>query len=309
MNSTTATTRAGTGAPFAIVVHGGAGARQEDADGCDVAARAGLAVLQAAGEALDAVVQAVTALENDGRFNAGTGAVVAPDGATIEMDASVMDTRGRLGAIACVRDVRNPVLLAREVADTPHRLLAGEGAQCFAAVRGLAPALPVTAALAQRRKAHLAEAMKAAGPQDTARRDAVLRLWNYPGQPVAGASTGCDTVGAVARDADGHFAVAASTGGVAPALLGRVGDTPLIGAGFYAGSDGAVAVTGTGEDIIPLLLAHTVYGWIAGGMPLQQALERGVALLPEGSDVGIIAVSRTEQGHHSNRAMPTSKGL
>jgi len=296
----------------AIVVHGGAGAAQEYADGCDVAADAGLVVLHSGGEALDAVVRAVMALEDDGRFNAGTGAVVAPDGVTLERDASVMDTRGRLGAVACVRDVRNPVLLARAVADTPHRLIAGEGAERLAQVLQLAPAVPVTEAQQRRRMDSLHATLTSTSPKETAKLAAVLRAWNYPGQPVADATKGsqaaCDTVGAVARDADGHFAVAASTGGVAPALLGRVGDTPLIGAGFYAGVDGAVAVTGTGEDIIPLLLAHAVYQWIAGGMPLQQALERGVAQLPEGSDIGIIAVSRTEAGHHSNRAMPTSNG-
>lgn len=292
-------------APATIVVHGGAGAAPDTADGCHFAARAGRTILQAGGEALDAVVRAIEALEDDGRFNAGTGAVVAPDGVTIEMDAAVMDTRGRLGAIACVRDVRHPVLLAREVARTPHRLLAGEGAQRLAVVLGLAPAQPLTSALAQQRLAQLEQA----SAQDRDKRAAVLRLWNYPAPPAQQAhAAGCDTVGAVARDAAGHFAVAASTGGVVPALLGRVGDTPLIGAGFYAGSEGAVAVTGTGEDIIPLLLAHAVYGWIAGGIPLQQALERGVEQLPEGSDIGIIAVSRTEAGHHSNRAMPVSNG-
>lgn len=295
-------------APVAVVVHGGAGASQDDVDGCQVAARAALDVLQAGGESLDAVVRAVMVLEDDDRFNAGTGSVVAPDGATIEMDASVMDTRGRLGAVACVRDVRNPVLLAREVANTPHRLLAGEGAQRFAEVSMLESSLPVTGEQAKRRAVKLAQALKAPSPAETAKRAALLRQWNYPDQPVPAAAEGCDTVGAVARDADGHFAVAASTGGVSPALLGRVGDTPLIGAGFYAGPEGAVAATGTGEDIIPLLLSHTVYQWIADGVPLQQALERGVALLPADSDVGIIAVSRTEAGHHSNRAMPTSNG-
>ena len=295
-------------APYAIVVHGGTGATLDDIDGCHAAAHAGIEVLQASGESLDAVVQAVMTLENDGRFNAGTGSAVAPDGVTIEMDASVMDTRGRLGAIACVRDVKNPVLLAREVANTQHRLLAGEGAQRFAGVRGLPRSAPLTDAIRQRRMDTLRESMRASSPEDIAKGEAVLRLWNYAGQPVPTAADGCDTVGAVARDAAGHFAVAASTGGIAPALMGRVGDTPLIGAGFYAGVDGAVAITGTGEDIIPLLLAHTVYGWIAGGMPLQQALERGVALLPAGSEIGIIAVSRTESGHHGNRTMPVSKG-
>jgi beta-aspartyl-peptidase (threonine type) len=95
-------------APVAVVVHGGAGASQNDVDGCHAAARTALDVLQANGESLEAVVRAVMRLENDGRFNAGSGAAIAPDGATIEMDASVMDTRGRLGAIACVRNVKNP---------------------------------------------------------------------------------------------------------------------------------------------------------------------------------------------------------
>jgi L-asparaginase/beta-aspartyl-peptidase (threonine type) len=296
-------------APFAVVVHGGAGASQGDVDGCHAAARSALDILQADGGSLEAVVRAVMTLENDGRFNAGTGSAVAPDGVTIEMDASVMDTRGRLGAVACVRDVKNPVLLARKVADTPHRLLAGEGAQRFAEILKLEPSVPITEAIRQRRIDSLNKALKKSSSDETARREAVLRYWNYPGPPVPIATGGCDTVGAVARDAAGHFAVAASTGGVAPALFGRVGDTPLIGAGFFAGRDGAVAVTGTGEDIIPLLLAHTVYQWIAGGMPLQQALERGVELLPAGSDIGIIAVNRTESGHHSNRAMPTSNGI
>lgn len=296
-------------APFAVVVHGGAGASQDDVDGCHAAAKAARAVLQSDGESLAAVVAAVMTLENDGRFNAGTGSVVAPDGMTIEMDASVMDTRGRLGAIACVRDVKNPVLLAREVANTPHRLLAGEGAQRFAQKLGLERSSPLTDAILERRMRTLDAALKASSPQETDKRAAILRLWNYPADPVPSATDGCDTVGAVARDAAGHFAVAASTGGVAPALLGRVGDTPLIGAGFYAGKDGAVAVTGTGEDIIPLLLAHRVYQWIADGVPLHQALERGVGLLPPSSDIGIIAVSRTESGHHSNRAMPASDGM
>lgn len=296
-------------APFAVVVHGGAGASQDDVNGCHAAARAALDILQADGGSLEAVVRAVMTLENDGRFNAGTGSVVAPDGVTIEMDASVMDSHGRLGAVACVRDVKNPVLLALKVADTSHRLLAGEGAQRFAEVLKLEPSVPINEAIRQRRIENLNKALEAYSPHETAKREAVLRLWNYASPPVPIATDGCDTVGAVARDSAGHFAVAASTGGVAPALFGRVGDTPLIGAGFYAGRDGAVAVTGTGEDIIPLLLAHTVYRWLAGGMPLQQALERGVELLPAGSDIGIIAVSRTESGHLSNRAMPTSNGI
>ncbi|HBZ08198.1 MAG TPA: L-asparaginase, partial [Massilia sp.] len=103
---------------FAIVTHGGAGEPLEFADGCANAARSGRARFLETGDPLDAAVAAVLVFEEDERFNAGTGSVLCLDGATIEMDASIMDTRGRLGAIAGVRDVRNPILLARAVADT-----------------------------------------------------------------------------------------------------------------------------------------------------------------------------------------------
>jgi L-asparaginase/beta-aspartyl-peptidase (threonine type) len=101
--------------------------------------------------------------------------------------------------------------------------------------------------------------------------------------------------------------VALSTGGSAPSLLGRVGDTPIIGSGFYAGPDGAVAATGIGEQIVRHLLARTVYGWIEGGMPLQQALTRGVGLFDAHVPVGLIAVSRTEAGAYSNQDMPHAR--
>lgn len=128
--------------------------------------------------------------------------------------------------------------------------------------------------------------------------------WNYDTPP---AFTPCDTVGAVVRDAAGNFAVAGSTGGSAPSLLGRVGDTPIIGSGFYAGAEGAVAVTGIGEHIVRHLLAHTVYAWIAGGMGVDEAVRRGVALLPQEIDVGIIAVGREDAAMHSNREMPCAE--
>jgi L-asparaginase/beta-aspartyl-peptidase (threonine type) len=103
--------------------------------------------------------------------------------------------------------------------------------------------------------------------------------------------------------------VAASTGGAAPSLMGRIGDTPIIGSGFYAGAHGAVAATGIGEHIVRHLLAHRVYSWIEDGMPLEQALQRGVALFSEDVDVGLIAVSRTEAGAWSNRDMPQAKRI
>lgn len=291
----------------AVVVHGGAGASREHEDGCVLAARRALAQLEVNGDALDAAINAVTALEDDGRFNAGSGSVLGLDGATVEMDASIMDTRGRLGAIACVQSVRNPVQLARAVADTPHWLLAGDGAQRFARAIGMAEGSPVSE---RQRAAHrrIMKALAGSVPAMPGVNNALFdRFWNYNTPLQLPEGVACDTVGAVVRGADGHFAVACSTGGSAPSLLGRVGDTPIIGSGFYAGPEGAVAATGIGEHIVRHLLARTVYGWIADGMALQQALERGVALFDPGISVGLIAVSRTEAGAHSNSDMPHAR--
>lgn len=291
----------------AVVVHGGAGASREHEDACVLAARRALAQLEANGDALDAAVAAVTAMEDDGRLNAGSGSVLCLDGATVEMDASIMDTRGRLGAVACVQSVKNPVLLARAVADTPHWMLAGEGAQRFARALGLPESLPVTE---RQRAAHrkLMQQMAGSVPAMPGVDNAVFgRIWNYKTPLQLPESSACDTVGAVVRGPDGHFAVATSTGGSAPSLLGRVGDSPIVGSGFYAGPDGAVGATGIGEHIVRHLLARTVYGWIADGMPLQQALERGIALFDKDVPVGLIAVSRTEAGAFSNRDMPQAR--
>jgi L-asparaginase/beta-aspartyl-peptidase (threonine type) len=290
-----------------IVVHGGVGAQLAYQDGCERAAQRGMERLRHGGDGLDAAISAVVAMEDDGRFNAGSGATLGLDGATIEMDAAVMDTHGRLGSVACVRDVKNPVLLARSVADTPHVLLAGEGADRLARMLGL-PGHPGPGD--RQREAHrklmrqLAGSVPAMPGIDNRLFD---RHWNYNTPPHLPADAACDTVGAVVRDAEGHFAVACSTGGSAPALLGRVGDTPLPGAGFYAGPHGAVAATGIGEHIIRHLLARTVYQWIVDGVPLQQALQRGIELFDVNVHVGLIAVSRLEAGSCSNKPMPQAR--
>lgn len=284
---------------MAVIVHGGAGAPSLHADGCVRAAHAAIAAMRA-GDAMDGVIAAVQMMEDDGRFNAGSGSVLGLDGLTVEMDAAVMDTRGRLGAVACLQAVRNPVRVARAVADTPHWLLAGEGAQRFAEQAGMRDR-HVSSDHAQKRYQALRRRMAQGGPALPAvDNEAFERYWNYPAPPQGG-----DTVGAVARDAQGHFAVAGSTGGTAPALMGRVGDTPVIGSGFYAGPHGAVAATGIGEHIVRHLLAYTVYGWIAEGMPLKRALARAIDFFPDEVDIGLIAVSRTEAGSKSNRDMPT----
>ncbi len=291
---------------MALVAHGGAGGSTSWEDGCRKASGAGMSKLAAGGEALDAVIAAVVVLEDDGRFNAGTGSTLGLDGVTIEMDAAIMDTRGRLGAVACIQNVRNPVLVARAVADTPHCLMTAHGALRLARTLGHHPYYAVTEAA---RKDHVAllDKLESDTPaMPGAPNDAFLRYWNHAAPPAFRTPAACDTVGAVARDASGHFAVAGSTGGSAPALLGRVGDTALVGSGFYAGPAGAIAATGVGEHIIRHMLAREVYQWIADGMPLGQALRRGVDLFDKDIDVGLIGVTRTEQGACSNRDMPHS---
>jgi L-asparaginase/beta-aspartyl-peptidase (threonine type) len=252
---------------IALVVHGGAGNTKANEDGCVRAAQAAFELLSGGRDGLQAVVRAVVSLEDDPRFNAGSGSIKRSDG-SVEMDASLMDSRGRLGAVCGLKKVRNPVLVAERVVETPHWMLAGEGALQFARSQGMPEVDPAAQPTAHTR------------------------------------ASACDTVGAVALDSHGHFAVASSTGGSAPALPGRVGDTPIPGAGFWAGPHGAVALTGVGEHIVPRMLARVVYDWIERGMNLREALESGVRLMPREHDVGIIAVTRTDAAAASNRSMP-----
>jgi beta-aspartyl-peptidase (threonine type) len=229
----------------AIAIHGGAGALPQDlgreqADayrrGLQAALDASWAVLERGGAALDAVVTAVAVLEDDPLFNAGRGAALTSAG-TAELDAAVMDGRGlRAGAVACVRHVKNPVLLARCVLErTRHVLLAGPGAEELALEEGLT-LVP-------------AEYFR------TPERLHELSL-RQRGEPVASAQ---GTVGAVALDALGHLAAATSTGGTSNKRPGRIGDSPLIGAGTYA-KDGvcAVSATGHGEAFIRAVAAHHI---------------------------------------------------
>lgn len=296
----------------AIVVHGGASAGRSLDDGCLLAANAARSALDRGDDALGAAIAAVLVLENDPRYNAGTGASLGLDGKSIEMDAAVMDTRGRLGAVAALRAVQHPILVARAVADTPHCLLAGAGALSFARLMGHPEYDNLTPKAVEELDQMLCKLASAEQAMAGEANEDFARFWNYDGPPTfgrpggtAGFSRGArDTVGAVVRDSTGHFAVAGSTGGSAPSLLGRVGDTPIVGSGFYAGPHGAVAATGVGEHIIRSMLAATVYHWLAGGMDLSLALGRGIELIPAEVDVGLIAVSRTQSGARSNADMP-----
>ena len=287
-----------------IVVHGGAGAPPALSDGCQTAAKAGFERLAAGEAALAASITAVVRMEDDGRFNAGLGSVLLLDGKSIEMDASVMDSAGLLGTVASISGVRNPVLVARRVAETPHVLLSSDGAAAFARRCGFEEYHRVSQRARDRHRA-VVEALRKRNldrfPPGWSGFD-LERYWNLD-LPYGDVLEAGDTVGAVALSEDAVFAVAGSTGGSSPMLRGRIGDTPLIGCGFYAGEMGAVAATGLGEEIIRRMLAREVYEAVAGGAEPQSACQAALGGFPAEVSVGVIAISRDGYGVASNVAM------
>lgn len=289
-------------------MHGGVGESMDKLDGCVSAADAGMDRLLKGEEALAGAVAASVVFEDDPRFNCGTGSWPGMDLETIEMDASVMDSRGRLASVACIQRVKNPILVARQLAETPQTLLAGEGAVSFARTVGF-PEYYYLVDEARKKSAdtmrELLQGNNPDFPREWVNFD-IPAYWNFKRRWEDVQKQFCrDTIGVVTQDAGGHFAVCVSTGGSCPMMLGRVGDAALPGVGFFAGTKGAVAVTGIGEYNSRVVLAHTVYRWIESGMPLQQALDLGVADLPEDIDTGIIGVTATEAATSANRPMPT----
>jgi beta-aspartyl-peptidase (threonine type) len=228
---------------WSIIVHGGAGAIDASLEGahrrgCERAVEAGRRVLEAGGAALDAVVAAVRALEEDPSFNAGIGATLDEDGLPT-MDAAVM--RGSdlaYGAVATVVGVRHPIDLARAVLDDGrHAILGGPGAVAFARRIGVELCDPAL---------HVTERARAAF--ERARRTGVS-----PGEDWRPG-----TVGAVARDEAGDVAAATSTGGMLLERAGRIGDSPIAGAGTYARRDlGALSATGHGETMLRTVFAYS----------------------------------------------------
>lgn len=232
-----------------LVVHGGAGIIERDriTSEQDAGIRAALRhaletggrVLEAGGAALDAVEAAVKVLEDDPHFNAGRGAVLTFEGAS-ELDAAIMDGATRkAGAAAGITGTKNPVTLARAVMEqSPHVMLSREGADQFSREQGLEQAGQDWFVLPERRRQ--LEEMKASGD------------WFDVDMKYG-------TVGAVALDLDGHVAAATSTGGVTGKRWGRIGDSPVIGAGTYADdSSCAVSGTGAGEYFIRVAVAHEI---------------------------------------------------
>ncbi len=287
---------------WSLVVHGGSGvidradltAEQDAAyrEALAQAAEAGAAVLRVGGAALDAVEAAVRILENDPLFNAGRGAVFTAEGRN-ELDAAIMDGATlAAGAVAGVTRTRNPISLARIVMEqSPHVLLAGEGADAFSKANGLDQAKPGYFFVERRWKALKRQLQQArlpipSRPKGASKHD-VAALAHDEGKR--------GTVGVVARDAAGHVAAGTSTGGTTGKRFGRVGDSPLIGAGTYA-SDASAAVSGTGEGeyFIRLALAHRICALVEfEGLGLQAACDRVVQndLTGLGGEGGVIAVA------------------
>ncbi len=288
-------------APPAAVVHGGAGSPRTRMDGTDRAAAKALEALKTGATALDAALAGVVDLEDDPRFNAGTGANLRLDGKTIQMDAACMDgSTGAFGAVAAIERVKNPVRVARKVMDTPHLLIVGEGATRFARAMGF-PDYDPTCAENRARFKRVQDILKGTDPRqlDAWRRYDWKRGWNFP-TPLKEALGTPDTVGCVTRDAQGRFAAAISTGGTTITFYGRVGDVPMFGAGIYAGPKGAVACTGNGEDIVRHLVAKATYDLLAKGRSAQEAVDETLTAFPATIDLGLVAIGPTSTGGGCN---------
>ena len=283
-----------------IVVHGGAGFWRRDLprglEGVMTAARSGSTLLKKGGTALDAVESAIVKMENNEIFNAGRGSSLTWLG-TVEMDAAIMDgTDLSAGAVAMVRDVKNPIRLARLVMErTEHVLIAGESAEQLAKAFSLPKCNPIT----DRRRRMYLKLKKEAKAQPTRN---TLLLRDHP-------EILTDTVGAVALDQDGNFAAAASTGGITLKIPGRIGDTPQIGSGLYADNrSGAATATGLGEVAIRLVLSKVICTMMEHGMSAPNASVNAVESATKRlhGQAGVISIDKRGRigAVHNSEFMP-----
>jgi beta-aspartyl-peptidase (threonine type) len=275
----------------ALLVHGGAWAtpgREIEAHriGVHRASLIGFEILLTGGSAVDAVQKVVEFLEGDPTFNAGRGSVLNARG-EVELDAAVMEgTELKAGAVACVSRILHPVTLAREVLESSkHVLLSGEGAHEFARSRGVPLCEPQELVVDRERERY--RRAKAGG---------------LPGS--SSESLPPDTVGAVACDSRGRVAAACSTGGTFLKLPGRIGDSPIPGAGLYADDRrGAAASTGQGESILRMVMAYRAVEAMTSGIGPSEAAQQAIRALESrcGGQGGIILVdSKGELGYAFN---------
>ena len=280
----------GSSSETALVIHGGAGSITPDGMGdtqeeayrtaLRTALGEGNEVLQEGGSALDAVEAVITTMESDTLFNAGRGAVLTSEG-TVELDASIMDGKTRnAGALTGVKTVKHPIRLARAIMEESyHVMFAQDGAEAFAQQQGL-------------------ELVENDYFITEARRSGGTEAADPPGDEKFG------TVGAVALDADGNLAAGTSTGGISDKKFGRVGDSPIIGAGTYAHNEScAVSATGQGEFFIRGVAAHSIASRVRfGDLSLGEAAQATVDEIEQLGGVGGVIVLDRE----GNMAMPFS---
>lgn len=298
---------------YVLVIHGGAGGITKKGmtperektykDGLTEALSAGYAVISKGGTSLDAVEAAVRVLEDNEIFNSGRGAVFTNDGKN-ELDASIMDGKTlKAGAVASVTTVKNPISAARAVMDkSQHVMLIGKGAEQFAAQQKLDIVDP----------SYFHTEHRWQGLQRARAKDSVKTLLDHDTQSYKPDLEEMDnkfgTVGAVARDLDGNLAAATSTGGMMNKRYGRVGDSPIVGAGMYANNETvAVSATGWGEFFIRSVAAYDVSAKMAyQGLPVQTSAKQVIEKIGEmGGHGGIIAIDKN--GHI---AMPfNTKGM
>ena len=302
-----------------VIAHGGTASKPDQRDGTERAVGSGMRALKKEGP-VEAVVAACVVLEDDERFNAGTGSNYAFDGRTIQMDAAVMSSRNRYGAVSSIASVKNPVLVARELIDLPDNHLTGKGAIEFARTLGMEEYDPGT----QQARERWREAIDAilAGEADQTENpwklDTLRKHWNYErpfdevfegkGKPrgkEARAAPGQETIGAVAYDGK-TFAAAASTGGTIATLFGRVGDTPTIGAGLFAGEFGAIACSGHGNVLLRERTATMLHKWLGKGDSPEAALRRFVATLEDKTDFFGVVIGREDFAATGNREIAWS---
>ena len=279
----------------AIIIHGGAGGMTQANMSAEqqkvyraalrTALEEGHAVLQNGGSALDAVEAAITTMESDTLFNAARGAVLTSE-QTVELDASIMDGETRnAGALTGVMTVKHPIRLARTImTESTHVMMAQEGAETFAQEHGLETVANDYFIIESRRRI------------------------SGEGAPRFEGADKFGTVGAVALDEDGNLAAGTSTGGISNKRFGRVGDSPIIGAGTYASNESvAVSATGQGEYYIRSVAAHNVAARVRfGGTSLQEAARAAVEEAEALGGVGGVIVLDPE----GNMAMPfTTSGM
>jgi len=250
----------------AIVCHGGAGHGAKDQPGVDEATSIGWSKLEQGESALEAALAAVVMMENDPSLNAGTGGRIRSDG-SVQLDAAIMTSDGRFGAVACIQKTKNPILVAAKLLDEKVNMLAGRGAREFA------------------------------------------DMLNIPREDVGGSMhpSGNDTVGAIARDKSGLIVVASSTGGCSGRPPGRIGDTPLIGAGLWCGEFVGVSATGIGEEITLKMSCVRISDLVSSGISISDALNWGIEQFNPDIEVGFIALGPQGGGIGvANTKMPWS---